>query len=121
MIFLTQQTDEAKSNYAKYLKVLGSFSKLFSSSVKPYIQYRVAENTFCKAFDADNLARADVAYDAIKDGYGIGIKTFILSGSSKIEKVAEFNAYSAELREYSGLTLAKKLAVVGLLTSSTTV
>lgn len=110
MMFLNTQAQKNIENYISYLKVLGSFSNLFSSSNKPYIQYRVAENTFCKAFDAENLARADVAYDAIKEGYGIGIKTFILTGKSKIEKVAEFNSLSAELREHSGKELAKKLA-----------
>jgi hypothetical protein len=70
----------------------------------------VAENTFCKAFEAENLARADAAYDALIDGFGIGIKTFILAGSSKIEKVAEFNSFSAELRSLSGMALAQRLA-----------
>jgi hypothetical protein len=110
MKFLNQQSSKDVSKYVEYLKLIGSLSNLFSSSEKPFIQYRVAENAFCKAFNAENLARADVAYDAIKDGVGIGCKTFILSGASKIEKVAEFNSYSAELRQLEGLNLAKRLA-----------
>ena len=109
-MFLSNQDADQIELYKKYLSAIGSFSNLFSSSLKPYIQYRVAENAFCRAFSAENLARADVAYDAIKDGYGIGCKTFILSGNSKIEKVAEFNSYSAELRTLSGRTLANRLA-----------
>ena len=96
-MFLIQQTQSSINKYIEYLKIIGGLSNLFSSSDKPFIQYRVAENAFCKAFNAENLARADVAYDAVKDGYGIGCKTFILSGDSKIEKIAEFNSYSAEL------------------------
>src|SRR5690554_1440493 len=110
MKFIKTQGDESIQEYLRYLKTIGSFSNLFSSSIKPYIQYRVAENIFCKAFEAENLARADTAYDAIIDGFGVGIKTFILSGNSKIEKVAEFNSFSAELRTLSGLNLAKRLA-----------
>lgn len=109
-MFLKTQTDQNIESYTSALKAIGAFSNLFSSSDKPFIQYRVAENAFCKAFDADNLARADVAYDAIINGCGIGIKTFVLTGNSKIEKVAEFNSRSAELRILKGLDLAYKLA-----------
>ena len=109
-MFLQTQTSQNIENYTSALKAIGAFSNLFSSSDKPFIQYRVAENAFCKAFGADNLARADVAYDAIIKGCGVGIKTFVLSGSSKIEKVAEFNSRSSELRILKGLDLANKLA-----------
>lgn len=109
-MFLQTQTSQNIENYTSALKAIGAFSNLFSSSDKPFIQYRVAENAFCKAFGADNLARADVAYDAIINGCGVGIKTFVLSGSSKIEKVAEFNSRSSELRILKGLDLANKLA-----------
>jgi hypothetical protein len=109
-MFLQTQTRQNIENYTSALKAIGAFSNLFSSSDKPFIQYRVAENAFCKAFGADNLARADVAYDAIINGCGVGIKTFVLSGSSKIEKVAEFNSRSSELRILKGLDLANKLA-----------
>ncbi|OIV43465.1 restriction endonuclease [Flavobacterium johnsoniae] len=109
-MFLKTQTNQNIENYTNALKAIGAFSNLFSSSDKPFIQYRVAENAFCKAFGADNLARADVAYDAIINGCGIGIKTFVLSGSSKVEKVAEFNSHSSELRMLKGLDLANKLA-----------
>lgn len=110
MIFLKTQSEQNIEKYTNSLKAIGAFSNLFSSSEKPFIQYRVAENAFCEAFTAENLARADVAYDAIINGCGIGIKTFILSGSSKIEKVAEFNSRSAELRLLKGIDLANKLA-----------
>jgi hypothetical protein len=110
MIFLKTRSQEKIDKYLLYLKSVGSFSNLYSSSSKPYVQYRVAENTFCKAFEAENLARADAAYDALIDGFGIGIKTFILAGNSKIEKIAEFNSFSAELRGLSGLDLARRLA-----------
>lgn len=110
MIFIKNQEKSKIHTYAKYLKALGSFSNLYSSSNKPFIQYRVAENIFCKAFNAENLARADVAYDAIIDGFGVGIKTFILSGNSKIEKIAEFNSLSSELRQFKGKKLALELA-----------
>jgi len=110
MLFLKTQSEENIKKYSDYLKAIGAFSNLYSSSDKPFIQYRVAENAFCKAFKAENLARADVAYDAIINGYGIGIKTFILSGNSKIEKVAEFNSLSSELRKFKGKELALKLA-----------
>ncbi|RYY00741.1 restriction endonuclease [bacterium] len=110
MSFLKTKNNKEVRKYSDYLVAVGAFSNLYSSSNKPYIQYRVAENVFCKAFDAENLARADSAYDAYIGGFGIGIKTFVLSGKSKIEKVAEFNSYSPELRLLRGIELAKRLA-----------
>ena len=68
MIFLKTRSQEEIDRYVRYLRSIGSFSNLYSSSSKPYVQYRVAENTFCKAFEAENLARADAAYDALIDG-----------------------------------------------------
>ena len=110
MGFLKTQSKKDIDNYIEHLKAIGALSNLFSSSDKPYIQYRVAENIFCNVFSAENLARADAAFDAIIDCYGIGIKTFVLSGNSKIEKVAEFNSLGSELRLLKGLELANKLA-----------
>ncbi|TDW45947.1 hypothetical protein EV144_107139 [Flavobacterium sp. 270] len=109
-MFLQTQSKQNIDKYCDALKVIGAFSNLFSSSEKPFIQYRAAENLFCKAFSAENLARADVAYDAVINGCGIGIKTFVLTGNSKIEKVAEFNSLSSELRTLKGIELAEKLA-----------
>jgi hypothetical protein len=109
-MFLNTQTQQSIEEYQGQLKIIGSLSKLFSSSDKPYIQYRVAENIFCDVFGAENLARVDGAYDAVIGKYGIGIKTFVLSGTSKIEKIAEFNADSSLLRSLGGVELAYKLA-----------
>jgi hypothetical protein len=41
---------------------------LFSESSTPYLYYRSAENVYCRAFVADNLARSDVSVDAVKNG-----------------------------------------------------
>ena len=110
MSFINTQTTDKVNAYIDYLQRVAKFSKLFSESVKPFLQYRTAENLFCKAFDAKNLSRGDIAYDAIKDGFGIGIKTFLISGDTKSEKVAEFNAQSAMLRRLKGKDKLFKLA-----------
>lgn len=110
MEFIKSQSKENLNTYIEYLKIVTRLSMLFSESDKPYLNYRVAENVFCKAFGARNWARGDIAFDATKDNYGIGIKTFVLSGSSKLEKVAEFNTQSSLLRRLTGLQKIKKLA-----------
>lgn len=51
----------------------------------------MAENIFCKAFGATNLARSDISIDASKGQYGVGLKTFLYKNGSCIEKIAEFN------------------------------
>jgi hypothetical protein len=99
-------------NDGDYLKLLGAVSKLsglFSESSVPFINYRVAENIFCKSFNAGNLSRSDTAFDANYNSLGVGLKTFICSGNSSTEKVAEFNSLSRVLQEFKGKELAYKL------------
>ena len=84
--------------YFHYIKSVSSLSKLFSESPIPFLHYRLAENLFCKAFNAENLSRTDTAYDAKIDNIGIGIKTFICPSNSKSEKIAEFDRKNSELK-----------------------
>ncbi len=101
-----------KENDGDYLKLLGAVSKLsglFSESSVPFINYRVAENIFCKSFNAGNLSRSDTAFDANYNSLGVGLKTFICNGNSSTEKVAEFNSLSRVLQDFKGKELALKL------------
>lgn len=109
MIFLSKESDENIEKYRNYLKIVSSLSDLFSESKLPFLHYRAAENIFCKTFDALNHSRGDIAYDAKKYQFGIGIKTFVLSGISKMEKVAEFNSHSAILNSLKGEDKLAKL------------
>lgn len=99
-------------NNGDYLKLLSSVSKLsglFSESSIPFINYRVAENIFCRSFDAGNLSRSDTAFDANYNSIGVGLKTFTCNSNSSTEKVAEFNSLSRVLSEFKGEDLAIKL------------
>lgn len=98
-IFWVDQSEEQQKYYIELLKVIGSLSKLFSDSKSPYLYYRAHENLFCEVFDAKNLSRGDVSYDAIKNGVGIGLKTFLHNNGRTFQKVAEFNASSNIFRE----------------------
>lgn len=97
-------------NYLKLLKAVSKLSGLFSESAVPFINYRVAENIFCRSFDAENLSRSDTAFDANYNSIGIGLKTFVCNTNNKIEKIAEFNSLSRTLANYKGKDLAYKLA-----------
>lgn len=70
------------------LSDIASISRLFSTSDKPYLDYRIAENVFCEIFGATNVSRSCVAIDAKLDNVGIGIKTFV---NAPIQKIAEFD------------------------------
>jgi len=100
---------ENKGNYLKLLSAVSKLSGLFSESAIPFINYRVAENIFCKSFDATNLSRSDTAFDANYNSVGVGLKTFVCNGNSSVEKVAEFNSLSRVLKEFAGKDLAFKL------------
>lgn len=95
--------------YFNTLKMLASLSKLFSEGNVPYLDYRLAENIFCRYYKAENEARACTAYDAKIDNTGIGIKTFILKHNQSTEKVAEFNKLKPILNTFAGIELARKL------------
>lgn len=100
---------EQNGNYLKLLSAVSKLSGLFSESAVPFINYRVAENIFCRSFDAGNLSRSDTAFDANYNSVGIGLKTFVCNGSSSTEKVAEFNSLARTLKDFKGKELAMKL------------
>lgn len=91
-MFIDKQPAELKSSYVGLLQAVGALSRLFSDNKVPYLYYRTAENAFCLAFNADNLARGDTSVDASKEGLGVGLKTFLNTRSGdSFQKVAEFN------------------------------
>lgn len=91
MFFNNQGTAE-QNRYEILLRIIGALSKLSSdNSDIPYLYYRMAENIFCRAFNAKNLSRSDISVDASKEKYGVGLKTFLHKNGHCLEKVAEFN------------------------------
>lgn len=109
-MFLELQNNEKIEYYKKMLAAVGSLSRLFSESDNPFIQYRVAENLFCKAFGADNLSRTDCSADASKDKIGFGIKTFLENNSATMQKVAEFNGEHISFKNLEGEEKIKKVS-----------
>lgn len=95
-MFFEYQNERQRREYIELLTVVGSLSNLFSESPIPYLYYRVAENIFCRAFEADNLSRGDVSADAAKDNLGIGLKTFLHNNGKTFQKIAEFNRGMSE-------------------------
>ena len=97
--------------YFEMLQLMASISRLFSESPTPYLDYRLAENLFCKYFDAQNDARSCTAYDARLANLGIGIKTFGINKGASVEKVAEFNKLKPKLNGLAGYDLARQIAI----------
>ncbi len=110
MMFIDQQEIEKKEYYKKMLAIMGSLSRLYSESDEPYLDYRVAENIFCKSFNADNLSRDCTSADASLNGIGFGIKTFGEKRGNTMEKVAEFNAKSSFFKDFDLEGLVKEIA-----------
>lgn len=94
-MFFEKQTLKIKMEYESLLKSVSALSRLSSDSDEPYLYYRMAENIFCRAFGAENLARADLSLDAKKDDIGFGLKTFVSYSQSSYQKISEFNANRA--------------------------
>ena len=109
-MFYQNQSELQRGNYEDYLKTVGSLSNLFSDSTVPYLYYRLAEKVFCKAFEADDLSRSDVAIDAKKGELGIGLKTFLLGNAKSFQKVAEFNADRHLYDKLQSLEKVKKIS-----------
>ncbi len=110
MIFNTNSKEKEYELYYHYIKSVSSLSKLFSECYIPFLHYRLAENLFCKAFNAENLSRTDTAYDAKIDNIGIGIKTFVCPSNSKTEKISEFDRKNSELKNLNLEKFVIKLA-----------
>lgn len=100
---------EKNGDYLKLLSAVSKLSGLFSESSVPFINYRVAENIFCRSFNAHNLSRSDTAFDANYNSIGVGLKTFTCNSNNSTEKVAEFNSLSRVLADFKGKELAIKL------------
>ncbi|MCG8761055.1 restriction endonuclease, partial [Tenacibaculum finnmarkense] len=49
---------ENKGDYLNLLSAVSKLSGLFSESAVPLINYSVAENIFCRSFNANNLSRS---------------------------------------------------------------
>lgn len=108
---LTVNDIRENANYKDLLKRIGALSNLFSDSNVPFLHYRVAENLFCRCFDAKNLARDDTAYDSLYQGVGVGIKTFLMPQNKSFQKVAEFDELSSSLStDMTELEVAKQVA-----------
>ncbi|MFN8325008.1 MAG: restriction endonuclease [Flavobacteriaceae bacterium] len=101
---------EKNGNYLKLLSAVSKLSGLFSESSVPFINYRVAENIFCRSFDANNLSRSDTAFDAKYNSLGIGLKTFVCPSSNSNEKIAEFPSLSKTINNLKEKELVIKLA-----------
>ncbi len=89
--FYLRQSLTDRQKYKRLINGVAQSRVLFSSNPRPFIHSRVAENIFCKSFSAQDVSRADVSVDAVKNKDGVGIKTFLASGVAKSEKIAEFN------------------------------
>lgn len=101
-MFIDRQSRKNVDEYMELLRIMGSLSNLFSDSTKPYLDYRVAENLFCQCLHAQNLSRSDCSADATKEGVGVGIKTFLCTGTkSSMQKIAEFNKLRDQYAEKS--------------------
>ena len=110
MNFFMNQPSEMREKYTRYLVKIGELSRLFSDSNAPYLYYRVHENAFCEAFNANNLARGDIAFDAKKDNIAIGLKTFLYGNGESFQKIAEFNSESKNIRDLSNIELVRYVA-----------
>lgn len=110
MISFAEQDIRNKGTYIELLKAVSRLSGLFSEGSTPFINYRAAENIFCRSFSAENLSRSDTAFDAKIGTLGIGLKTFTCPRGNSTEKIAEFNSLSQYLSQFRGIHLAQELA-----------
>ena len=101
---------EKIQKYEELLKSMAMLSRLSSESLIPYLGYREVENIFCLTFDAVNLSRSDCSADAMKDGIGYGIKTFLEGNGQTLQKVAEFNADAESFRNKTTKEIVERVS-----------
>lgn len=106
-MFYDRELKRNQDDYKRMLKIVGSLSRLFSESDKPFLYYRCHENIFCKYFEATNIGREDCAFDAKKNNTGIGLKTWVGSNN---QKIAEFNKLQKTYQNLEALDMVKRIA-----------
>lgn len=106
-MYYDRQPKSKQKRYKQFLTAIGKLSKIFSESNNPYLSYRAHENIFCKAFEAENVGRDDSSADAKSGNIGIGLKTW--TGTDN-QKIAEFDTDGRNIRNLSGINLAKTVA-----------
>lgn len=111
-MFFNKQNQSNRQEYEKFLKVTGCLSNLFSDSETPYLNYRIAEKVFCRAFGAQDLSRSDVSADAKKGNIGIGIKTFIAGNNKNFQKIAEFNYDSSSYAKLIPEKMVENISII---------
>lgn len=109
-MFFESQSALKQKEYQTFLEIVWCLSNLFSDSNIPYLHYRIAENVFCRAFEAENLSRSDVSVDAKKDILWIGLKTFLAGNHKTFQKVAEFNSDKSLYEWLSSEKLIRKVS-----------
>ena len=104
--------EDRVEKYIEYIQVACSLSKLFSESDKPYLAYRLTENLFCECFGADNVSRTDSSIDAKIGTVGVGIKTFVETGTKKapFQKIAEFDRDSGSMNNLRDIDLVRRIS-----------
>jgi hypothetical protein len=81
--------------YLNRVRAVGALSRLFSDNEVPYLDSRVVERLFLGSVSGRDMSREDKSIDVlVGEKWGVGVKTFIGTGKSKIEKIAEFNRAS---------------------------
>ncbi|MGY0407424.1 MAG: hypothetical protein ACWIPJ_03570 [Polaribacter sp.] len=83
---------ENEGNYLNLLSAVSKISGLFSESAVPFINYRVAENIFCRSFEANNLSRSDTAFDAAFNSIGHKTNSTKKEKYKKVKKALFYNA-----------------------------
>ncbi|ACV27116.1 phospholipase D-like domain-containing protein [Kangiella koreensis] len=99
-MFYNNQENELKEKYKNLLIALGSLSKLYSSSIKPYLHYRGHEGVFNYSFKAVDHSRSDISFDSSKNSIALGLKTFLHNNGSTFQKIAEFNTVDSQIRQF---------------------
>ena len=101
-MFYDNQPKEKQEAYKEMLIILGSLSRLFSTAEEPYLYYRAHENN----------SRNDDSADAcdIRNGIGIGLKTWVGQDNQKIAEFGRLRPTYADLEglepvSYTHLTL----------------
>lgn len=107
---MTTLSDSAIKNYQTLLRDIGSLSRLFSETNKPFIHSRTAEYLYCKIYNAENISRSDITIDAKLDNLGVGVKTFIYSGKPSFQKIAEFNRAISLHKNLDGIEKIKTVS-----------
>lgn len=109
-MFATLKNSRQVNKLINMLRALACVTKMNGGRGDiPFMYYRGVEEAYCVATGAKNLGKDDIVVDAVGNGVGVAIKTFLEGQGSSYQIIGEFGAGKPSYDKLEPLAKIKKV------------